>query len=314
MKDKILIFGNGQMGNLYKDYFDEKGYEIKIAKGDITKYEDVESAIKDFNPTVVINSAAKTNLEWVSDNKLEAFNVNVLGADNIAKVCDANEIYFVHLSSGCIFESKDENDVKTEDSEPAPASYYAWTKVWSEQMIGFEKSENFKYLVMRPRQPISGEVNYKNMLVKFLTFTKFIETPNTGTVLEDLLDWTEELIEQRATGVVNVANEGWTTPLHIAELLKKHVLPDLPIEKISKEELDSFMPNKRVDTVLAVDRLKELVKNVDTYEQRLEETIKKLADNIKSIDKEELKIQLDKTMAQSKARTKVNDVWSKLLD
>lgn len=311
--DKIMIFGNGQMGNLYLNYFKSKKYEVKISKTDITNKNGIQKAIDEFEPTVVINTAAKTNLEWVSDNKLEAFKVNVLGADNVAQVCDDKNIFFVHLSSGCIFESKDENDIKTEDSEPNPASYYAWTKVWAEQMIQFEKSKDFQFLILRPRQPISSEVNYKNMLVKFLTFTKFIETPNTGTVLEDLLGWTETLILKRSRGLVHVANEGWTTPLHIAELLKKYVLAELPIEKISKEELDKMTPNKRVDTVLSVDKLKSIVGSVETYENRLEDTIKSLARNFQDLDKAYIKDQLDKTMEQSKARTVVNKVWQNLI-
>lgn len=313
MAEKILIFGNGQMGNLYKDYFNSQEQTVKIAKADITDKSAVETAIAEFEPTVVINTAAKTNLEYCSNNKLEAFNVNVLGADNIAHVCAEQGLYFVHLSSGCIFESKDETDAKTEDSQPGPASYYSWTKVWGEQMLQFEKPESFKLLILRPRQPISAKVSHMNMLVKFLTFTKFVETPNTGTVLEDLLGWTDKLIQDRVTGVLNVANEGWTTPAEIAELLKKHILPELPIERIPKSELDKLTPNKRVDTVLNVDKLKNFVGDVRPYAERLEETIVKLGETIKTMDKSELRTVLERTASESKNRTVTNDVWSKLL-
>ncbi|GAB4284019.1 MAG: hypothetical protein Kow0081_0900 [Candidatus Dojkabacteria bacterium] len=313
MSEKILIFGNGQIGNFYYNFFSKNNIVSKIALVDITKKSEVQNAIKEFKPTTVINTAAKTNLEWCANNKLESFNVNVLGANNIAEACDENDIYFIHLSSGCIFESKDENDWKTEDSQPQPAAYYSWTKVWAEDLIRFNKSTNFRFLILRPRQPVSAQINHKNMLIKFLTFTKYVDTPNTGTVIEDLMQWTYELLESKPTGILNIANEGYTTPYKIALLLKQYILPELPVEKISKEDLDKMTPNRRVDTILDVTKLKGLVKEVKSYEDRLEEIIKDLANNFRNTDKAELKKQMELTVEQSKQRTTVNNVWQNLL-
>ncbi len=315
MKEKILIFGDGQIGNFYKNFFDTKDIESKISKDtDITVIDQVKNAIEEYNPTVVINTAAKTNLEWCVMNKLETFNANVLGADNVAQVCDEKEVYYIYISSGCILSSKDENDKKAENDIPAPISYYAWTKVWSEQMIQYKKSANFKYLILRPRQPVSAQPSYKNTLMKMLTFSKFIDTPNSGTVIEDWMEWTLEFINKRATGVYHIANEGYTTPIRIGKMLKKYILPELPIELITKEELDKLMPEKRVDTVLSIEKAKKFGLKIRPFEERLEEIIKELAINIKNTDRKELKDQFDKTMEQTRARTVPNDVWQKLLD
>ena len=314
MSDKILIFGNGQLGNFYQRHFTKTGVDSQIAVGaDITVPEQVLKAIEDYQPTVVINTAAKTNLEWCAKNKLDAFNINVLGANNIAEVCDQKGVYFIHLSSGCIMASVDENDAKNEESAPNPISYYSWTKVWSENMIGFKKGPNFKYLILRPRQPVSAEINYKNMLLKLLTFTKFIDTPNSGTVIEDLMDWTSIVIDKRITGVLNVANKGWTTPYNIGLLLKKYVLPELPVNKIEKSELNTLTPERRVDTVLDVTKLESIVGPVKSYETRLEEIIINLANNFKTVDKQVVKTEMEKTAESSKTRTVVNDVWTKLI-
>lgn len=315
MSDKILIFGNGQIGNFYFNYFQEKGIQCKIALNvDITQKEQIELIIGEYQPTVVINTAAKTNLEWCSLNRLECFNINVLGADNVAQVCDANNIYFVHFSSGCIFESKDANDAKKETDAPSPAAYYSWTKVWAEQLIGSYKSDNFKCLILRPRQPISAQVSAKNMLMKLLTFTQFIDTANAGTVIEDLMEWSDVLIKLRYTGVVNAANDGWSTPYRIAGLLKKHILPELPIEKIAKATLDKITPNKRVDTILNIDKLKSIPGiTVKPYEQRLEEIIITLGNNLKTVDKDIVNDAVNTTVTASKQRAVINDVWKNLL-
>lgn len=314
MNEKILIFGNGQIGNFYNDYFKTVGWEVLISEADITKSNEIEDSINKFQPTVAINTAAMTSLEWCNDNRLETFNVNVLGADNVAKECDKQNIYFIHFSSGCIFQSVNEFDAKIEEDIPNPAAFYSFTKVWSEELVKFNKSSNFKYLILRPRQPISAKVHNKNMLIKMLTFTKFIDTPNTLTVVEDLLDWTKILIEQRKTGIYHVANEGFTTPYKIALMLQKYILQDLPIEVITKQELDKLLPNKRVDTVLNVDKLKEVKGiGIKTCDERLEEIIQDLSKNIKSMSKDSLNEILQTTVSESKQRTVVNDVWKSLL-
>jgi len=313
MSEKILIFGYGQIANFYQKYFESVNISSKITRTDITKPKDVLSDMRSYKPTVVINTAAKTNLEWCSENKLETFNVNVLGADNIANACAKNNIYFIHFSSGCIFESEDEFDTKKESDMPNPSAYYAWTKVWAENLIEFDKPSNFRYIILRPRQPISSQFNYKNMLVKMLTFSKFVDTPNTGTVIEDLMEWTVKIIEDKPNGILHVANEGWATPYEIGLLLKKHILPSLEINKITKKELDEITPNRRVDTVLNVDKLKKLGIKPVPYKERLEQVIIDLAKNIRNTDQKVIKEQLEKTLKQSRSRTVVNEAWKDLL-
>lgn len=313
MNKRILIFGDGQIGNFYLNFFTDKGIDAQIAKdADIRKADDVAKAIDAYRPTAVINTAAMTNLEWCGNNRLEAFDVNVLGAATIAKVCDEKGVYMVHFSSGCIFSSVDGTDAKVETDQPNPSSYYGWTKVWSEEMVMFERSPNFKCLILRPRQPVSTQVNHKNMLVKMLTFSKFIDTANSGTVIEDLMDWTDQLIDKQVTGVLHVANTGFTTPYNIGLMIKEFILPDLDPEKISKAELDKMTPNTRVDTVLNVDKLEGLGVVVKPYEERLRDVVKQLGENIKKMDKAELKKQLEETAAASRQRTVLNTVYEAL--
>lgn len=313
MQEKILIFGNGQMGNFYKDYFNAHDWPAEIAKADITDPAQIKTAVEQFKPTVVINTAAVTSLETCEKEKQKAFNVNVLGTKNIADICDQHGIYFIHLSSGCIFESKDENDERVESDAPKPAVFYSWTKVWAEQMVTYRKLPNFRYLILRPRQPVSAQVSAKNMLIKFLTFTRYVDTPNTGTVLEDLMDWTFELIKIKPSGIVHVANEGWTTPYEIALMLKKYVLPALEVGKIEKLELDKITPNRRVDTVLNVEKLKGFGIKVKPFKERVEEIIIDLGKNIKTADKVFLEKVLTETAETSRQRTTVNDCWKNLL-
>lgn len=314
-RKKILIFGNGQIGNFYLDHYQAGDKEAKLAAGvDIADIAQVDRAVAEFRPDVVINTAARTNLEWCGNNRLQAFNINVLGAGNVARVCDEHGVYLVHYSSGCIFSSTDGTDAKSETSAPNPASYYGWTKVWSEEIVNFERSADFKALILRPRQPVSAYVSPKNMLVKMLTFSKFVDTPNSGTVIDDLMVWTDELIAKDLTGVYHVANSGYTTPYKIAEMIKEYIMPDLEPEKIEKAELDRMTPNIRVDTVLDVSKLEGLGIKVAPYKERLREIVERLGETVKIIDKALLRDALEKTAQASRQRTVLNDVYQGLYE
>ena len=313
MNQKILIFGDGQIGNSYLIHFKQTGVSAKIASNiDIRNFKQVRAIVDSYKPTVVINTAAMTDLEWCGNNRLEAFDINVLGAATVAKVCDEKDVYMIHFSSGCIFSSIDGKDAKDETDTPNPSSYYGWTKVWSEKLVLFERSSNFKCLILRPRQPVSTQVNHKNMLVKMLTFSNFVDTANSGTVIEDLMIWTDQLIEKTATGVYHVANAGHTTPYKIGLLIKKHILPTLNLKKITKAELDKMTPNTRVDTVLNIKKLQDLGIAVKPYENRLEATIQQLAVNIKTADKDALRKELEKTAGATKQRAVLNNVYTSL--
>ncbi|HKN97212.1 MAG TPA: sugar nucleotide-binding protein [Pseudonocardiaceae bacterium] len=310
---RTLIFGNGQIGNFYLSHYRAHQQDARVAVGvDITDVDAVRTAVTKYRPDVVINTAATTNLEWCGLNRLRAFEVNVLGAGNVARVCDEAGVYLVHYSSGCIFSSVDGTDAKVETDAPNPSSYYGWTKVWSEQIVAFERSAGFRCLVLRPRQPVSARVSPKNMLVKMLTFAKFVDTPNSGTVIEDLMEWTDELVARHVTGTYHVANTGYTTPYKIGKMIQEYILPDLEPEKIEKAELDRLTPNIRVDTVLDVHKLQALGIGVASYEDRLRDVVKQLGDRLRTMDKADLRRDLETTAAASRQRTVLNDVFPRL--
>jgi len=298
---KILIFGNGQFARLFKEYFGKKGTEVVIAESaDIRNEEQVRKAILGNNPDVVINTAAQTNLDWCEQNRLECFDTNVLGAECVGRVCAELSKYFLHISTGCIQESLTPDQAHKEEDRPTPTSFYSWTKYWADEMLqSLVVRKGLKLLILRPRQPVSGTASNRNALLKMLTFSKFIDTPNSITILEDFIEVTDKMITKGATGIYNVANPGVVSPLVIARLLKEYIKPDMVINEISKEELNKMTLATRIDSVLdcskleaegihlkpAVDRLREILpvlkadleKHPEALEQTNQETIAKLS-------------------------------------
>lgn len=280
---KILIFGRGQLGTFYRSLFEAKGCVVESPVGDIRDGEFVSGAISSVQPDLIVNVAAKTNLDWCEMNKLETFQINTLGADVIAAAAEERGIYLLHISSGCVQESLTADAIHTEEDVPHPLSYYSWTKVWAENLLSERAARGtLKILMLRPRQLLSGMVSPRNALVKMTTYTKFIDMANSCTIIEDLMDVSWSLIDKDATGLYNVANPGVTTPYRIAELLKTHLKPEMQFTRISKEELNHMTLAKRVDCVLSIAKLEREGIALRPIEERLVDILGALRQNMKS--------------------------------
>ncbi len=280
---RVLIFGRGQLGTFYRDFFTSKGCAVESPAGDIREEAFVSGAVSSVQPDLIINAAAKTNIDWCEMNKTEAFEINVLGAEMIAKVAEERGVYLLHISSGCVQESPTADVIHTEEDTPHPLCYYSWTKVWAENLLNERMLRgSLKVLKLRPRQLLSGMVSPRNALVKMLTYSKFIDTPNSCTIVEDLMDVTWTLLSKDATGLYNVANPGFTTPYRIAELLKAHLKPEMLFAKISKEELNRMTLAKRVDCVLSIAKLEREGVTMPPIEGRLVDILNALKQNLNS--------------------------------
>lgn len=248
---KRVIIGNGKVANVIKGPDD-----VILSHKDIeiTDRQSVESAFRKYvgPKVVVINTAAKINLEWCEANKLESHRVNVVGPLYLADACHRIGAKFVHISSGCVF---DGNHVAfREDMDPRPAAWYSRTKVWADEAIANHGIQD--YLLLRPRQLISAIPNPTNMLTKFLDRKKLkcITEANSMTCIEDFKLMVDHLIAVNVTGIVNCANTGVISPLDVAIALKK-IDPTLEVEAASYEEFLKTISVKRVNTVLDLTKL-----------------------------------------------------------
>jgi dTDP-4-dehydrorhamnose reductase len=300
MAKKILIFGQGQLGTAYRQWYESNGDTVFSPKLDIRNSPDILGAVLESKPDLIVNCVAKTSIDWCDQNRLEAVDVNVLGADNIGAAAEQAGVKLVHLSSGCIQESVAPDDVKTETDEPHPVCFYSWTKVWAENLL-VERARRgtLDVLILRPRQLLSAAASPRNALVKFLTYSKFIDTPQSCTIIEDLLWATEQLVSKESKGVYNVVNPGIMTPLTIAEMLKQNVKPDMHIEAISKADLNKMTLARRIDAVLSTAKIEALGIKLPDIKPRLQQIMAELKINL---DKAEGQSVLEATRAETAAK------------
>lgn len=248
-----VIIGSGKVANIIKNHDD---IILPHSVIEITNPVSVEKQLSNFPMgTIVVNTAAKINLEWCEMYKDTAHFVNVIGAVNVGRTCQKLGHHLVHVSSGCIFDGMETEKIYDENDVPTPAAWYAETKAEADQKLmslGYEK-----ITIVRPRQLISPVPNPTNMLTKFIGLKEgeFIDSNNSITCIEDMKEMIEHLIAGNHYGIYNLANVGWSSPYKIALKIKESVCPDLKVSKISYEDHLKKIKVKRVNTLLNIDKL-----------------------------------------------------------
>ena len=146
---RILVIGkDGQLAKCLKDVSKKFSFEIYFnskAQLDITDASLLEESILKCRPEVIINCSAYTAVDKAEQYKQDAFAVNSVGVKELAKVCNANSIYLVHISTDYVFDGTGEEYYK-ESKSPNPSTIYGQSKLSGEEEI---IQSNCKYLIIR---------------------------------------------------------------------------------------------------------------------------------------------------------------------
>ena len=246
---RVLVFGNGWMGNKIAEEFGGK-----VSRANILDMNQCEVDIAEYKPDFVVNAAAKCgkpNIDWCAkmENRQITQAVNGYGPRVLEAACDMAGVRFVHISSGCIWEEG--NDVKETDL-PDPPSYYASTKSFAETTLDKDRT-----LILRPRMPVDGEPGKRNLIYKLSAYDKVLDTHNSVTVLEDFLGAMRTLMGKKCSGIYHVVNPGWITPRELMEMYselvdKNHCFQIVDMDYLWREHLIS---DGRSNVVLNTDKL-----------------------------------------------------------
>jgi len=247
---KVIVFGNGWLGNKFADYF-----SCKLVPVDICDVNQVRKALEAYNPEVVINTAGKVgrpNIDWCELNKEVTAHVNIGGPVTLARACQEAQVKLVHLSSGCLWDQK--LDAK-EDDTPEPPSFYSFSKAEADRIL---MQMDVQPLILRLRMPVCGEHNPRNLITKVASYKTITNLPNSLTYVDDLLATAHILLELGASGIFNVVNPGVTNLAEIMDLYAQYVDPKHTYSVISKEELLKITLAGRSDCTMNTDKLTKL--------------------------------------------------------
>ncbi len=131
---KVAIIGaNGQLGSDLVEVFGENAIPLTHADLDVTDSESLK-ILKEIKPDIIINTAAYVKVDDAELNPNDAFNVNAIGALNVAKISNEINAINVYISTDYVFDGK-KNKPYTEEDTPNPINVYGLSKYAGEIFI-----------------------------------------------------------------------------------------------------------------------------------------------------------------------------------
>jgi dTDP-4-dehydrorhamnose reductase len=140
---RVYIAGcGGMLGEAVYEYFsprcevfasdiDENTDWLHFA--DVRDYAQIAKSVADFDPELIINLAALTDLEYCERNPDNAWATNALGAENLALIAGKHDVPHVYVSTAGIVDGA--QDVYNDFDMPNPLSIYAKAKYHGELFV-----------------------------------------------------------------------------------------------------------------------------------------------------------------------------------
>jgi|TARA_B110000438_G_C15698981_1_gene600163 dTDP-4-dehydrorhamnose reductase len=162
MKTVLITGSNGLLGQkLVRQLQKDPNYKlIATSKGknrirsitdfiyeslDITSISQVKGVFEKYQPDVLINTAAMTNVDACEEDKEGCWKMNVTAVAYLLEECKKYNTHFIHLSTDFVFDG--ENGPYSESDLPKPLSYYGESKFASEKVI--QNSEHKNWAIAR---------------------------------------------------------------------------------------------------------------------------------------------------------------------
>jgi dTDP-4-dehydrorhamnose reductase len=136
-RGSLLVLGaRGRLGAaLERAYRDEWTTHVPArAEADLAGPEIVASLVRRTKPSIVINSAAMTNVDVCETERDVARTVNAEAPGAVARACTDIGARLIHISTDYVF-SGEGRESYSEDATPAPISWYGQTKLDGEEQV-----------------------------------------------------------------------------------------------------------------------------------------------------------------------------------
>ena len=140
MTEKLLVIGAGFLGNTIFQLATKTGLTTSCTNKthgsihlDIREIHMIEKVINSTKPDSIINCAALTNIDEIEREPKTAYDVNSIGAGNIAKIAKKNKIKFVHISTDGVFDGSER--LYLESDKTNPINEYAKSKKLGEDLV-----------------------------------------------------------------------------------------------------------------------------------------------------------------------------------
>jgi dTDP-4-dehydrorhamnose reductase len=191
---------------------------------DITDYKALERCFEKHKPDVVIHCAAYTNADKAELEKDLCMRVNVLGTENIAKLCKKYDCKLAFISSDYVFDGKSDKPYEVID-QPKPINYYGATKYEAELFI---RKILEKYFIIRTSCLFGyfGDNFVKDIIKKSQSQIPYYvvdDQISSPTYTADLANLIAKMIKTDKYGTYHATNEGQCSRYELAKYIAEYI-------------------------------------------------------------------------------------------
>lgn len=200
------------------------GIHLNREKLDILSPLSIHKAINKYKPRIILHCAALTDITFCEEHPDLAYEINVVGTYNIAKICREKKIKLIYISTCAVFDGAKKNPYRETD-RPNPINVYGRTK-WLGELVAQDLAPDL--LIVRTSWLFGGGFNVDKKFV-ISRFNELKRNQNikgttdrygSPTYAPDLLSNLAVLIKNKTTGIIHLANEGNVSYYDVAKSIK----------------------------------------------------------------------------------------------
>lgn len=191
-----------------------------LVYGDVRDCGSMGKAIRSFEPDVIINLAALTDLEHCEREPEDSWLTNALGAENLGVIAAKLDVPYVYISTAGIFGG--EKDCYNDFDTPNPLAMYAKSKYYGERYVCTNVPKHF---VLRAGWMMGGgpkkDKKFINKIYKQIQAgAKILNVVNdklgTPTYTVDFANGMVKIIESELYGLYNQVCSGTSSRYEVA--------------------------------------------------------------------------------------------------
>lgn len=131
VRQQQIIFtgGSGLLGGEFQLLLPDIHYP-STADFDVTNYEQMNNYLDEKNIKMIVHAAAFTSPPRIEQDPIKAIEINIIGTANLVKICAAQKIKLIYISTDYVFKGDKGNYL--EDDSVYPVNKYAWSKLGGE--------------------------------------------------------------------------------------------------------------------------------------------------------------------------------------
>jgi dTDP-4-dehydrorhamnose reductase len=253
----LILGGSGMLAHALARSAEMRGRPsvlLSRAQCDVTKPDDIKSALRTHRPEIVLNCAAFTKVDVCETESPLADAVNGHAVEHLLRETGGSGTKLVHFGSDFVFDGASDRPYREEDSAH-PLSAYGRSKYLGESALLAHPNDN--WLLLRTawlygRNGVCFPRTMVELARKGVPLSIVNDQIGSPTFTDDLAEATFDLLDQNAAGLYHVVNSGQASWFDFAVATLEAFNISHPVAPISTEGWRAKRPGQAIRPAYSV--------------------------------------------------------------